>query len=412
MKKIWIVNYHTSPPEVTGNPRHREFAKRLQKLGYHVRIICSGYLNNNKENMVPTRALFVEKYYDGIPNTFIKALSYDKSSIMRGVSIFSFAINLNRCYKEFEKPDIIIHNIHAPFDYPISWLAKKTGAKYFVEAWDLWPEAFVRFHVLPANHPIVKISYYYEKKLYEKADEIIFSIEGGVDYLRSRGYLLEQGGKIDPHRVHYINNGINIRDFENNIKFHPTKDADLLNPNIIKVVYVGSIKLVNDVQQLIDAAELLRNYKNIVFVIIGDGKDRPFLEQHCKDLKLENVHFKQKRVPFEEVADIVCHADVNVMNYQKGFGKWGVSSGKMFLYYAAAKPICSNVDSPYIEINKQRIGIAKCFGSAQEYADAILSLVKLTSEEKKIIAEKCKLIASQYDFDFLTDKLIEVIENN
>ena len=411
MKNIWIVNYYSAPPNVAGNPRHREFAHRLIVLGYNVRIIGSGFLAGRKENLVPSGELYVDKLYEGIQYTFVKARPHNGSSVKRGLSILTFALNLRKCCRKFEIPDIIIHNIHAPFDYPVSWVAKKLKARYFVEVWDLWPEAFVRFHVLPAYHPIVGVSYYFEKKLYEKADEIIFSLEGGIDYLRSRGYLKEQGGKINPAKVHYINNGINLNKFEENRLLHPTSDEDLNNPNTIKVVYVGSIKLVNDVHQLIEAAKILRDVTHIVFIIIGDGKDRPSLEKFCMDNHLTNVHFKQKRVPFEEVADIVSHADINIMNYQKSFGKWGASSGKMFMYYAAGKPICCNVDSPYIEINSHHLGIAQCFNSAQEYADAILSLANLTREERQHIAESSKEVAAKYDFDYLTKKLLDIIEN-
>jgi len=410
MKNIWIVNYYSAPPNVAGNPRHKEFAHRLIAAGYNVRIIGSGFLAGRNENLVPFGELYVDKMYEGIRYTFVKTRPHDGNGVKRGLSILSFAFNLRKIYKKLERPDVLIHNIHAPFDYPVSWVVKKLQTRYFVEAWDLWPEAFVRFHVLPANHPIVGVSYYFEKKLYEKADEIIFSLEGGIDYLRSRGYLKEQGGKINPTKVHYINNGINLKKYEENRLQHPTMDEDLKNPNIIKVVYVGSIRLVNDVHQLIEAAKILRNVAHIVFIIIGDGKDRPSLEKFCMDNNLTNVRFKQKRVPFEEVADIVSHADINVMNYQKGFGKWGVSSGKMFMYYAAGKPICCNVESPYIEIEDQHLGIAKCFNSAQEYADAILSLANLTNEERQRIAESSKKVAAKYDFDYLAGKLINIIE--
>lgn len=411
MKNIWIVNYYSAPPDVAGNPRHREFALRLNAAGYNVRIFGSGYLASRKENMVPNGQDFVCKTYDGIEYVFVRSMAHDGTSVKRGLSILSFALNLRKCLLSFECPDVIIHNIHAPFDYPVSWVAKKTGARYFVEAWDLWPEAFVRFHVLPANHPIVKVSYHYEKKLYEKADVIIFSLEGGIEYLRSRGYLIEQGGKINPKKVYYINNGINLQLFEENKRRHPTQDEDLLNEKLVKVVYLGSIRLVNGVHQLIEAAKILKNREDIVFIIIGNGKDRPTLEKFCVDNGMTNVHFKQKHVPFVEVADIVSHADVNVMNYQKGYGKWGASSGKMFMYYAAGKPICCNVDSPYIEIERQHLGIAKCFASAQEYADAILSLAKLTEKERQIILERSKLVAARYDFDCLASKLIEIINN-
>jgi len=411
MKNIWIVNYYAPPPQISNNLRHVEFARRLQEQGYKVSLFCASFYYGRMEQIVPKGKLFVEKDIEGVHFVFVKVREHDNTSIKRGLSMFSFAVNLRRCYKDLDKPDVIMHNIHVPFDYPVSWVAKKTGAKYIVEAWDLWPEGFVRFGVLPANHPIVKVSYHYERKLYEKADEVVFTLEGGLDYLRSRGYLTEQGGKVDHSKVHYINNGINLKKFEVDRREHPTKDEDLLNDKIKKIVYVGSIRLVNDVHKLMEAAKVLREHKEIVFVIIGNGIDRPALEQYCQSNGLSNVHFKQEHVPIVEVADIVSHADVNIMNYQPNFGKWGISSSKMFQYYAAGSPICCNVDSKYCEINSHQLGIARRFETAEQYAEAILELTNLTKEEREQMEHRCKDVALKYDYGYLTKKLVEVIEN-
>ena len=40
------------------------------------------------------------------------------------------------------------------------------------------------------NNPLTKIAYIAEKWLYQKADEIVFSIEGGKDYIVEKGWDL------------------------------------------------------------------------------------------------------------------------------------------------------------------------------------------------------------------------------
>ena len=192
-------------------------------------------------------------------------------------------------------------------------------------------------------------------------------------------------------------------------KDYPTHDQDLLREDIIKVVYLGSIRLVNHVKDLIDAAEILKDNDKIKFILIGDGPDRPALERHCKDNNLNNVLFKQRHVPFCEVADIVSHASINVMNYQKDFGIYGVSSGKFSQYLAAGQPILCNIKLNYCEITRNNIGIAEDLNTPQKYADAILKLAHLTASGVDSMRSRIKTTAQKFDYPVLAAKLEALI---
>lgn len=311
--------------------------------------------------------------------------------------------------KRFERPDVILFNIHAPFDYPIVWCAQRLKSKLITEAWDLWPDSFVRFGLMSASSPVVKFFYHVERKMYEHGDRIIFTFEGGVDYLKDRGWLAGNGGKIPKDKIAYINNGVNLDTFTQFRKDYPTHDQDLLREDIIKVVYLGSIRLVNHVKDLIDAAEILKDNDKIKFILIGDGPDRPALERHCKDNNLNNVLFKQRHVPFCEVADIVSHASINVMNYQKDFGIYGVSSGKFSQYLAAGQPILCNIKLNYCEITRNNIGIAEDLNTPQKYADAILKLAHLTASGVDSMRSRIKTTAQKFDYPVLAAKLEALI---
>ena len=84
---------------------------------------------------------------------------------------------------------------------------------------------------------------------------------------------------------------------------------------------------------------LLKDNPKYRIFIYGDGNERGHLEDYVRENNISNVVFKEKRIPLCEVAWVVSQATVNVMNYQKNFGLHGVSSGKMFQYFAAGKPI-------------------------------------------------------------------------
>ena len=409
MKSIWIVNFYSAPPIYSGNPRHLEFAEYLNKKGYAVKIISAGYLRDQNIDLVPHGKKYLAVKYGAIDFIHIAVRKYFGNGLARMQSIFQFAWRLYKYSSEFGKPDTIYHNIHAPFDYPVVWCAKKLGANYFAEAWDLWPESFVRFGLISQFNPFLWAAYYLEKKMYERARRVVFTLEGGMDYLKEKKWLKGYGGKISSDRVFYINNGVNINIYEENYKNFKINDIDLLNNEYFKVVYLGAINLVNEVKKLVEAAALLQEYSQIKFLIYGDGDDRQALVDFCIENGIKNVMFKERWIPFKYVPFVLSNSSLNILNYQKDFGKYGISSGKFFQYLAAGKPICSNIKMNYCMIEKNKLGVAEDLEIPRQYADAILSIAGLSSTEYNIFCDNVRKTAEVFDYKKLSAQFFEVI---
>lgn len=403
--RIWIVNYYTSSPSKVSHPRYIEYAKYLMKSGHDVITFNS----SSQEGYEITKGRYIEKQYDGYKFVHVKTDKYSGNGIKRILSIYSFAKTICSIQHDFARPDVIIHNIHAPFDYPIVKLAKKLNAKYIGEVWDIWPRAFVRVGFVKENNILLRIAYHYEKQMYMKADALVFSMEGGVDYLRERKWTSDCGGPVDIDKVYYINNGVNIEKFNQDKQSYTISDADLNDSSLFKVVYLGSIKLFNHVKTIIDAAKELQNEKDIVFLIYGDGSDRTTLIEYCRSNNIENVFFKEKRIPFEYVPYVVSKSDLNLLNYASSFGQYGISSGKYFQYLAAGKPIVANVEFNYNEINKFNLGVSENLDTPEKYAAAIKRIKSLPKQEYEEMCKRVKQTASNYDYSVLSQKLISII---
>ena len=129
MKKIWIVNYYTGTPITASNPRYLHFAKRFMEAGYDVTIF-----NSSRSAKVEGKDFngqpFLQKQYGIYKFVHVDVPEYQGNGMKRMYSIWSFARSIFKNRKQFEKPDIILQNIHPPFDYPIVRLAKKLKTKY------------------------------------------------------------------------------------------------------------------------------------------------------------------------------------------------------------------------------------------------------------------------------------------
>lgn len=410
--RIWIVNYYAGSPENATNPRYVLFSHYFQEAGYDVITFSSSYRPAAPEELIKGEGIFEEHQYGEHRYIHVRTPHYVGNGLKRMYSIWAFAWRLYRYCNKFDKPDVILHNVHTPFDYPIVWLAKKVNAKYISEAWDLWPEFFVTFGLASAKNPAMKFFYWVEKKLYYHADQIIFTFLGAFDYLKRKGWMIEQGGEINSSNLHYINNGIDLERFDKDKEMFIRSDADINNPNTTKIVYLGSISKANNVKTLIDAALLMKDNLDYKFFIYGDGTYRSELEQYVKDNHIDNVVFKEKRISFGECAWVVSQATVNIMNYEKGFGRFGVSSGKMFQYLAAGKPIVCNVDIAFDNvIEDNNLGIAHDIDTPEEFAEAIRKLAEQPKEEYDAMCARVRDVAKRFDYKVLAAEEIKVIES-
>ena len=391
MKTIWFIDKDTAPiEEYFTQQRAVKQAQFFQKKGFEVKVICSARVHNTTINHIEgIDKKEVEQICDGVPFIFVKTPAYEGNGIKRIYSYFYFSLQIKRLAKKYGNPNIICHNSKIPFDIPIYWFAKKIHAKYIIDVQDLWPRCFELMGYLKHNNPLLKLAYKIEEKLYSKADHVVMTMEGCQEYIKDQKYDKQQGGLVDFGKVHYVNNGIDLEEFYSNIKDFKIEDDDLLNERTFKLVYLGSIRLANNLDSLIDAAAQLKDRDNIKFLIYGDGTERARLEKRVKDEHLENVIFKDKWILPQYVPFVLNKANVNLLNYSKGWGYYGGSMNKMILAFASGRPLLCNAGLRYSEIRDLRLGVDQYFENSKEYAEAILSLYNM---DKAVYTEMCNRV--------------------
>lgn len=411
MKKIWLINPVAMPPQYEARIQTLKRAQYLRLQGFDVVIISGSYLHNTDINLIDDKSSYkFAEYEDGQKFIHIRTSNYNSNGLTRIYSILEFYFRLWWYASNFEKPDFISHLAAVPFGNITYFVARKFKAKFIVDIVDLWPESFVAYGLVSKKNPFLKLAYWAEYWLYKKADLLIFSMEGGKDYIQEKKWAIHQGGKIDIDKVFYINNGVDLRDFDYNKTAHKISDDDLENNQLFKVIYIGSIRLANNVMQLVEAAKQLKDKADVKFLIYGDGEDRLVLEQYCKDNQLDNVIFKQKWVELKYVPYILSKSSLNILNYKpSSILRFGGSQSKSFQYMASGKPICANIKMNYCPIKKFNIGIADDFKDSKEYAEAILSFYQMSKDEYNTICVNARNASENYDYKLLTERYVELI---
>ena len=409
---IWLVNKDAAPIKEYGTHlRTIKQAHYLQELGYDVKIICSARVYNSDINHLEGKKdLCIEEMHDGVHFVFVRSANYGNNIVKRAVAYLRFALCLRRVATCIGKPNIIVHTSRIPFDAPVYCFAKRCKARYILDITDLWPMEFEHFGLLKAKSPILRLFYRIERSLYSKADHVIMSMEGCHAYITDHKWDKENGGPIDLNKVHYINNGIDLDEIDRNAKEYSIDDSDLNNPDITKVIYLGSVRQANNVGSLIDAAKHLMGNPDLRIFIYGDGPEREALEQRCLKEGICNVLFKQRWIEPQYVPYVLHQADINILNYAQGWAPYGGSMNKMFISFAAGKPIVCNAGMPYSPIRDYNLGIDQAFADGREYADAILKTSNLSQKEREEIHSKCRKVAEEYHIPNQNRKLVTLCE--
>ena len=405
---IWIVNHYAIPPSMGGLVRHYYFSKYLQKKGHTVKIFTSSKIHNTDINMIKDRSLYREEMEDGVEYTFVRSRDYKGNGMDRVINMMDLPFKTWKAMKLFykkQKPDVIYTS--SP-DLFVAFFALRFGRKYkipvVVEVRDLWPESIVEYNKISRKNPIIQILYQLEKWIYKKADQLIFTMEGGKEYLRDKGW----DKVVDLKKVNHVNNGVDLEEFEENYKKYQINDSDLMNDSTFKVVYVGSIRQVNNLGTLVDAAKYLKDDQSIQILIYGDGTEKKKLEEECKINGL-NVKFKgrveKKYIPF-----ILSHSDLNVINVRAAaLNKYGCSWNKLFEYMASGKPILCNLPVNYDLIKKYHLGITRRFTDGDAYKNAILKFVNMDKKEYEEYCHNSRECGEMYDYKKLSCKVEKIL---
>lgn len=414
-KNVWIFNHYATNMYFNEGGRHYWFAQELIKKGYQTTIFCANIRHNTDDVIELKNNKFSTDKLNNIPFVFVKTTKSKGNGIDRILNMGNFYRNLFPVAKQYAKrkgkPDVIIASSVHPLTLVAGIkIAKKFEVPCICEIRDLWPEAIFAFSKLKENSLIGKLLVKGEHWIYRNADALIFTKEGDTDYIKEKKWDIHQGGDIDLRKAYYINNGVDLKAFNYSIENIMLEDSDL-DSQKFNVVYVGAIRPVNNVGNILDAAHELIEHKDIQFLIYGDGNQRKDLERKVEKERLTNVKMKgfvnKKYIPY-----ILSKSSVNILNYSQKQYNWsrGNSSNKLFEYMASGRPIISTVKMGYSIINRYKCGLEIEDASGKDLANAILKIKEMDEREYNILAENAKKGSEDFDFNVLTNKLIKVIE--
>lgn len=410
-KNVWIWNHYATNMFFDQAGRHYWFAENLIKEGYKPTIFCAS-TNHFSDNHIDTKgSRYSLDSVNNIPFVFVNTPEYKGNGKKRVLNMISFYRGLFKTAKEFAeltgRPDVILASSVHPLTLVAGIkIAKKFDIPCICEVRDLWPESIVAYGSLKRNSLIAKLLYQGEKWIYKKANSVIMTWEGGSQYIRNQGW----DEQVDLSKVKHISNGVIIDSFDRNSKENQVDDDDLNNKNYKNLVYAGSIRKVNNLGLLLDAAKLVQEKnQQIRFLIYGSGDEKEMLENRCKEENINNVVFKG-RVEKKMIPSILKRSYANILhNLSTSLDKYGQSQNKFFEYLAAGRCVIQTYTTGYSVLEKYKCGLSVVKQKPEEIAEVILEVCK-DNEKAEQMGANARKASYEFDFTKLTIKLTEIIE--
>lgn len=403
-KTIWIINQYSSTPETGVGGRHYYFAKSLAQLGYEVYLVGAAFTHLLREPPVLENNFKVEPIADNFNFVWVKMPTYSEAhSKKRIANWFSFAWKITKLKNILPKPDVILYSSPSLVGYlGAEKLACDLSVPLAFEVRDIWPLTLCELGGYSENHPFIRLLQWIEDRAYKNSDFVLSNLKNSYEHMQSRG--------MKPEKFAWVPNGFLKEEVES---AQPLEQStlDQLPKDKFIVGYAGTLGIANALDSFIRAANELKGYSEIAFVLVGNGKLKQRLQQQVEELGLTNVYFVDA-IPKRQVQSLLKVFNVCYIGLTKDpLFRFGVSPNKLFDYLYAGKPILYAIDSGrYTPVTDSESGIQIEPENVEHIVDGVLKLYNMSPEERAVMGSNGHQEAVQsYEYGSLTKKLASIL---
>lgn len=335
--KILLISLYYEPDVASTGVFMARICEDLQRMGHEVTVVTTfpHYVGNQvaPEN---ARRLYARDEIAGVKvlRTYLYA-GGDKGSIAkRLVNYASFNASSTTVGLLAGRHDVVLATSPPLTTGITGWmLSRAWGVPFVYCLQDILPDAAVRLGML-TNPKVIRAFEELERFVYARSTKIVVLSEGFRQNLLAKG-VPDEKIEILPYFVDtdFIQPGPRENAFRTQ---HGLEDAFL-------VMHAGNVGFSQDLEGMLDAARILRDRRDIVFLIVGDGAAKAGLEQKAAELRLPNVRFLPYQ-PAEVLPQMRAAADVQVALMKEQLASYSVPC-KVYEIMACGRPVVTSVEA-------------------------------------------------------------------
>ncbi|OHC17927.1 MAG: glycosyltransferase WbuB [Pseudomonadales bacterium RIFCSPHIGHO2_01_FULL_64_12] len=279
---------------------------------------------------------------------------------------------------------------------PLKWL-KRAHLAVWVQ--DLWPESlaatgFVR------NPLALRMVGWMVRGIYACCDTLL---------LQSRAFFDPVARYACRSKLVYYPNSIALPSEKTVASEVPPQLLEELRENFC-VVFAGNIGIAQSIETVVEAAELLRQYPALKFVLVGSGSRLEWVKERKASLGLDNL-ILAGRFPMEAMPQIFEHSSALLVSLRdEEIFSYTIPS-KVQAYLAAGKPIIASLRGEGARVIEEAGAGKTCEPeSANALVESILALMSLSLAEREQMGSAGQSYFNEhFDMDRQTERLVEIL---
>lgn len=400
MRILWIAQWF--PPDLGALPaRITEMALVWAAEGHEVTVLTA--FPHHPLGEVPSqyrRRLLVREQWGPIRVIRCWLLALPNRRVwQRTLCQISFALtSVLIGFWSVGKHDIILVSSPPFFTAPGAWLLSRLKRRPLVfEVRDLWPEIFVEMGFMKRG-ALYRLLEAMERFLYSVAARVVVVTRAFKVDLISRG--------VPEAKLSVIPNGADLEIY-GQAGTTPRYRQVLGGEGKFLVTFVGTHGVATGLQQILDAAEILRDDPRFAFAFVGEGAERDALIARAQARDLGNVVFHHA-VPKDEVPHVYASSDACIVCLKPVPFLQKFIPSKVFEIIASGRPVIAALGGEAGEVVRDAGHIVVEPGDSAAIARELVGLLSNPEGRSVMLKQGRDYVAMNFDRKILARRYLDL----
>lgn len=302
---------------------------------------------------------------------------HSRSGAKRMLNYLSFAVSAATIGAALCGPADVMWVYHPPLTVgiPAWWIGLLRRVPFVYEIQDMWPETLAATGMLPSGR-VAKILGGLARFIYARAAAITVISPGFKRNLIAKG--------VPADKIHVIPN------WADEDVYRPVPRDEALGGEHglcgkFNVMFAGVMGAAQALNNVLDAAEQLREQADIQFVLIGDGLEAERLRQAAQARGLGNVRFIGRQ-PVERMPHFFAWADALLVHLKRDPLFEITIPSKTMAYLACGRPIITcTAGDPAEVVREAGAGVVCSPENPVALAQAVRDLIAMPSAQREAL---------------------------
>lgn len=403
MRILFLSHYF--PPEVNAPAsRTYEHCKQWVRDGHEVTVVTC--VPNHPRGTVYEgfrNKVFQREEKDGIQ--VVRVWTYvtaNEGFLKRTLNYLTYMVAAVLVVPFLSRCDVVLSTSPQFFNGLAGYFASRLKrVPWILEIRDLWPESIVAVEAI-TNRPVISLLEGLELFAYRKADHLVAVTDAFKAHMLSKG--------ISSDKVTVIKNGADFSLYKRPPHGHTNLLRELGLEGKFVASYFGTHGMAHHLETVLEAAHELREWKDIVFLLVGDGAERSRLVSMRDEMRLSNVLMLDQQ-PKEKMPELWSLSSVSLVLLKKSALFKTVLPSKIFESMAMVRPVILGVEGESAEL-VMSAGGGICIDpeSSKDLAIQVLKLYRDPMLRQKLGSSGRRYVLEHFDRQVLARRFADVMQ--